>query len=953
MPLKKSINFGIVKRPEGVPISSSAETHAPSDSFPPPLPTGPQDRKKSVTRNDNTTAVATLEAKGYKWVQWLGKVEADKQTIGTFDVLEGEGGNYALVFDNTFSKQISKTATLVLMTYPTNAPPTSGHHLHFAHQTAGATSNTSLPIISPAIRPAASTDSLPHDTLSMKSVAADPRPRSKHAVETKSFGGSSFYTGIMHKRRRRHSNYAKRFFSLDFTSGTLSYYQNRHSSALRGNIPLALAAVGTNEKTREISIDSGAEIWHLKLRNQKDFVGWRDALERASRIANPSSQIGSSTDMRPPPKPASQNPSDIKEWQRIETLAGKVSGIRDAVRRLAQDTDPKYLPTLTGGRSAGVSPTRSPSEGSFDFSSKEEDSATERRPFWKRKTSGGTQTSSGLFKRNVSSQLAPPLPTAPHPLPNGRNSRAPFPGMQHLNVSPDSSTIHSHCMELLRDLDQAVTDFSTLLMEGRQRRQPVATISRQESRGSISSDEFFDAQDGDAGNRSQLLEIRRDSQEPEDHDDFFSEAEGSDSSEDDENIQSFVRRRTVEEDTSLFPVKVKSLVPLPISPVKRRTQVQAPKWSPPSLIGFLRKNVGKDFANIAMPASANEPISALQRIAEQFEYSQLLDWASTQQDPSLRILDVTAFAISFFSNNRIKERAIRKPFNPMLGETFELVREDKSFRLIAEKISHKPVQMALQAESTEWTFIQAPAPIQKFWGKSAELNTEGRARIILHNLSEVYSYTLATSFLRNVIAGEKYIEPVSTMTVLNESSGVKAVATFKAGGMFAGRSEEVSVQAFDPQGNLVPEGLAGKWTSHLNLTKNGQDAGKEVWRAGALADGAAQRYGFTAFAAQMNEITDIEDKHIPPSDSRLRPDQRALEDGGLDVAEGIKARLEERQRGRRRVMEEHGDEWKPKWFVKTGNDGEQDVWRLKTGKDGYWERRAGADWSGVVDCFET
>ena len=91
-----------------------------------------------------------------------------------------------------------------------------------------------------------------------------------------------------------------------------------------------------------------------------------------------------------------------------------------------------------------------------------------------------------------------------------------------------------------------------------------------------------------------------------------------------------------------------------------------------------------------------------------------------------------AFALSSLSSSRVRERAIRKPFNPMLGETFELVREDKGFRFVAEKVVHRPVRMACQAESQNWTFIQSPTPVQKFWGKSAELNTDGRVRIFLH-----------------------------------------------------------------------------------------------------------------------------------------------------------------------------------------------------------------------------
>ena len=354
-----------------------------------------------------------------------------------------------------------------------------------------------------------------------------------------------------------------------------------------------------------------------------------------------------------------------------------------------------------------------------------------------------------------------------------------------------------------------------------------------------------------------------------------------------------------------------------------------------------------------MPVSANEPTSLLQRVAEQMEYSELLDVAAqATTDVTARILNITAFAISSFSGSRVKERAIRKPFNPMLGETFELVREDKGYRFIAEKISHRPVRMACQAEAAHWTFLQAPLPVQKFWGKSAELNTDGRARVLLHTTNETYSWILATSFLRNVIAGEKYVEPVSTMTVVNETLGRKAVATFKAGGMFAGRSEEVTVQVFDEKSTQLPTGLGGKWTSHLNYSNSGTDTGKTIWQTGALVDDPPKRYGFTAFAATLNEVTRIEEGHLPPTDSRLRPDQRAVEDGEIDRAEALKAKLEERQRDRRRVMEEHEEEWEPKWFYKSGTDGDEEIWRLKSGKDNYWEARSTGDWHGVVDVLQ-
>lgn len=907
--------------------------------------------KTPANRNESSTVVQKLEAIGLKCVAWPGKCDGDKVSMGKYDVPEGDGGMYGLVFDNTFSKQVSKTTNFVLMTYATNSPPKSGHHLH----SSPACSPISLSA-SPALTAVPSQDSLHFDVATaVKAVASDPRPKSGHTTENKSFGASTFYTGMMLKKRRTHRNFARRFFSLDYTSFTLSYYRNRHSSALRGSIPLSLAAVGINGKTREISIDSGAEVWHLKASNPRDFTGWKDALERASRIAaNPAEASSAAVTAGPTAEPHDQDPVQNAHWNRVEALISQVSGIRDAVRRLAQDTDPKYQPLspIIGFPSGTSTPTASET-GSTESFKDVLDEKLNNRPanLWRRKASSTNVSPAGLFRRGISAQLAVPYP--PRIQTSLPNVVTTAPGCHNHGHPSAEDGVHGHCMAILRDLDRVVAEFSTLLTESKHHRLSLWTTakSRRGSTSSVSSDEFFDATDGNISH-SQLLTLHG-SDDAEDH---VSISSGSSNTDYEFEPSGRLHRKPREGQDSLFPAKPKSLIPLPLERIRRRRDVPPPKVPPPSLISFLRKNVGKDLSTIAMPVSSNEPISLLQRVAEQLEYSDLLDAAaSPDADPTNRLLYIAAFAISNFSCSRVKERAIRKPFNPMLGETFELVREDKGFRLIAEKVSHHPVRLACQAEAKEWTFLQAPMPVQKFWGKSAELNMDGRVRIFLHAANgrepELYSWTQATSFLRNVVVGDKYVEPVSTMTIVSEATGTKAVVTFKAGGMFAGRSEEVSVQLFDAQGETQDLGLAGKWTSHLNITSNGTDTGKRLWRVGALVDNAPQRYGFTAFAASLNEITEIEDGILPPTDSRLRPDQRAYEDGEVDRAEAQKARLEERQRARRRVMEEHGQPWMPKWFIKAGTEGDEEIWRLKSGKESYWDARMRGDWDGVLDVF--
>ena len=45
---------------------------------------------------------------------------------------------------------------------------------------------------------------------------------------------------------------------------------------------------------------------------------------------------------------------------------------------------------------------------------------------------------------------------------------------------------------------------------------------------------------------------------------------------------------------------------------------------------------------------------------------------------------VAAFSISAYGSSNA--RASHKPFNPLLGETFECIREDKGFRYVAEQV---------------------------------------------------------------------------------------------------------------------------------------------------------------------------------------------------------------------------------------------------------------------------
>ncbi|KAI6749126.1 hypothetical protein HG531_008073 [Fusarium graminearum] len=954
-PHKKSINFGLVKHPGSGATTFVASTtedlnNGPEESG------GTSDGKASRFAKKETNAQELLKSKGFIPIKWIGKCEADKVSIGTFDVKEDQSGMYGLVFDNTFSKQTSKTATFVVMTYPTGAPPQTSSHLPNLQAPKAGASQTSLGRYGSPKGDGVTSASV--DSLHSHNAAGNGAP----SVSSRSEAGSSnYHTGVLHKRRRKKGQgYARRFFSLDYSTCTLSYYYNPKSSALRGAIPLSLAAVAADERRREISIDSGAEVWHLRAPNDKEFQDWALALEKASRVARgletldlpKKNTLKLNTRQIQPTQQSS--PQEDREWEQVESLVSRVVGTRDALRRLTREVTaqakpppvntPQYLSPTPGGTSIAE-------ENDSYFTPPSE----HRRSFWRRKSNAPAISPATLGAATAMAVPSPSGVTTTISASTPNHSRR-----QSKGINREENTLQDHCQSLLTDLDSVVSEFTTLINNSKRRRLPVPLSAGGASRKSIdtvsTADEFFDAEDAN----SAVLKI----------DGSEDEASRSEQAEDEEEEDSFRDNSSVssigENDTAnlddashLFPVKAKSLTPLPIEQaVTRRATIPPAAAAAPSLIAFFRKNVGKDFSTISMPVTSNEPSSMCQKVAEQLEYAQLLNQAAKQSSPTDRLMFVAAFAVSQFSSGRAKERAIRKPFTPLLGETFELVRSDKEvpggFRLLVEKVQHRPLLLAMQADSANWSFSQSPAPGQKFWGKSAEITTDGRVRIVLrlsNGSEERYSWNIATMFLRNVVMGEKYVEPVGTMHVVNDSTGHKAAVEFKSKGMWGGRIEDVGVEIFNPEGANTGSGLVGTWTNSLKTT--GKGGGQEIWRVGPLVENAANTFGLTTFAATLNEVTEIEKGKLPPTDCRLRPDQRAYEQGAIDDAEDMKQKLEEAQRGRRRELEERGETYKPRWFVKVENAPEgEEVWKLKTGKDSYWEERAKGSWQGVEELFK-
>jgi len=232
---------------------------------------------------------------------------------------------------------------------------------------------------------------------------------------------------------------------------------------------------------------------------------------------------------------------------------------------------------------------------------------------------------------------------------------------------------------------------------------------------------------------------------------------------------------------------------------------------------------------------------------------------------------------------------------------------------------------------------------------------------------EHYSWKKVTTCVQNLIVGTPWIDNYGDMIITNHRSGESCLLTFKARGWRGKDAYEIRGHALDARGKEVWE-VAGRWNERLvarRAGKGGEDLGSDAVAAGAVqvteddhgelgrasspatsqhgkprsAGGYAASVGpkqvlllwkrdpvlgptpfnLTPFAMTLNDCPDELKKQVCPTDSRLRPDQRAMENADFDLANTEKQRLEEKQRAKRKLLPP-GKEFEPRWFKRNARD---------------------------------
>ncbi|KAI1293548.1 Oxysterol-binding protein 1 [Halotydeus destructor] len=398
----------------------------------------------------------------------------------------------------------------------------------------------------------------------------------------------------------------------------------------------------------------------------------------------------------------------------------------------------------------------------------------------------------------------------------------------------------------------------------------------------------------------------------------------------------------------------------------RRSRIASRPGHSINLWSVMKNAIGKELTKIPMPVNFNEPLSMLQRVTEDFEYAELLHKAAKISDSYEQLAYVAAFCVSHYATTSDRTG---KPFNPLLGETYECDRtEDRGWRSISEQVSHHPPMLAMHVEGRGWKSWSEFAISSKFRGKYLQVTPIDISHLDFAETGNHYTWRKVTTTVHNIVVGKLWIDNCGEMTITNHSTGDKCQLSFIPYSYFSRESpRKVTGVVVDKEG-VAKWVLNGAWDNKIEASKvikSSSSKGKPVletatpkllWKRVVAAPEFEQMYNLTEFSVQLNEPED----GVAPTDSRLRPDQRQMEMGNWDDANRLKNVLEENQRNRRRkrtlvdsdsTNEETSsvDLHRPAWFRRDLDPVTGEAMFAFT--DEYWTCKEKQDWARCPDIF--
>ncbi|XP_037087750.1 oxysterol-binding protein-related protein 8-like [Pollicipes pollicipes] len=335
-----------------------------------------------------------------------------------------------------------------------------------------------------------------------------------------------------------------------------------------------------------------------------------------------------------------------------------------------------------------------------------------------------------------------------------------------------------------------------------------------------------------------------------------------------------------------------------------------------NLLWYLLKQLrpGMDLSKVVLPTFILEPRSFLDKLSDYYYHADYLSRAIHVDDPFLRMREIVGWYLSGFYK---KPKGLKKPYNPILGETFRCYWQhpngSRTF-YIAEQVSHHPPISAFYVSNRKDGFCISSTILakSKFYGNSTSAILEGTATLTLLPRGEAYHVTMPYAHCKGILIGTLSMELGGKVTIECEKTGYNTELEFKLKPMWSGPDDCNRVAGKVRLGRETLATIDGKWDGQVFFTDKRTGKRETLWNP--TPDVCRQR--LKRFTVPMEAQGEWESERLWAKVSKeiLRDDQEA--------ATQEKFVLEEAQRAGAKERKATGSEWVTKNFAQDCLTGE-------------------------------
>ena len=334
------------------------------------------------------------------------------------------------------------------------------------------------------------------------------------------------------------------------------------------------------------------------------------------------------------------------------------------------------------------------------------------------------------------------------------------------------------------------------------------------------------------------------------------------------------------------------------------------------------------------PIYFNEPLSMGQKQCEKFFYLDMLTKAAKEiNDKPLQMCYICAFIIGelFLNVGRFL-----KPFNPILGETYEYFDNSHKFRYYSEQVKHKPQITAFVGETPEFAYYGDTLGESSFkFLKGIELNYKNKINIYLKKTRNNYVYNRPLIYIKGLMkppmyndySGTTIIEDINDKNVKCELNFIEQSWSSNELGKIEGK---VCLNDED-----IKYLIGGNWQEEIYITDPDGNNKKVLLflnKKNTYLQNSMEKYSLPFYSCNLNYINENLRNSLPKNDSRFRQDIRLLEKGEdfISKAQMYKNVYEEKQR---KEIKDEGHEIL--FFTEKINEETGDNYYIPNGK--YWQ----------------